>query len=165
MNIIIVNENDEVIGIKPRDQKKPEDIGRVSALVVFNTRGETLIAQRAFSKKTDPGQWGPAVAGTVEEGETYISNIIKEAEEEIGLRITESDLKVLSHSHTKRDYGYFSTVFSVTVDRDISEFKIQREEVEAIRWIGKDELALWMESKPLDFIPSFTKYLNYFDMK
>ena len=32
-----------------------------------------------------PEVWGPAVSGTNEEGETYDSNIIKEAQEEIGL--------------------------------------------------------------------------------
>ena len=41
--------------------------------------------QTAFDKKYDPGKWGPSAAGTVEEGETYQSNIIKELQEEIGL--------------------------------------------------------------------------------
>jgi len=44
------------------------------------------LAQRSFNKTHNPGQWGPAVAGTNDEGETYESNIIKEAEEEIVLR-------------------------------------------------------------------------------
>lgn len=83
--IIIVNENDEIIGYKPRDSLNRQDIYRVSALWIKNSKGDILLAQRSFSKKHHPGKWGPAAAGTVEDGETYDSNIIKEAEEELGL--------------------------------------------------------------------------------
>jgi isopentenyldiphosphate isomerase len=85
IKIIIVNEKDEIIGFKERSKVKTDDIYRVSALWAENAKGDILMAQRAFSKMNSPGKWGPAVAGTVEEGETYDSNITKEAEEEIGL--------------------------------------------------------------------------------
>ena len=81
----IVDENDNIIAQKERANIKPEDIYRVAALWVTNSKGDILLAQRALSKKHDPGKWGPAVAGTVEERETYRANIIKETSEEIGL--------------------------------------------------------------------------------
>ncbi len=84
--IVIVNDQDEVIAHKERGTLTKDDIYRVSALWVKNSRGDILLAQRKFTKSHDPGKWGPAVAGTVGEGETYKQNIIKEAEEEIGLR-------------------------------------------------------------------------------
>ena len=76
-NVIIVNEKDEVIGSKPRDDRNQTDIIRVSGLLVFNPKGEVLLSRRGLNKINDPGKWGPSVAGTVEEGETYASNIIK----------------------------------------------------------------------------------------
>lgn len=85
MKIPIVNEQDEIIGYKDRDLRDPKEITRVSGLWVTDTAEKILLAQRSWKKKSDPGRWGPAVAGTVEEGETYESNIIKEAREEIGL--------------------------------------------------------------------------------
>ena len=39
---------------------------------------ENPIFLRSFTKSHDPGKWGPAVAGTVEEGETY--NFLKEGQ-------------------------------------------------------------------------------------
>jgi hypothetical protein len=84
--IVIVNENDEIIAHKERGTLIQKDIYRVSALWVKNFKGDILLAQRKFTKSHDPGKWGPAVAGTVDEGETYEQNIIKEAEEEIGLK-------------------------------------------------------------------------------
>ena len=83
MRIPIVDENDNVIKNIDAGEKKPGEISRVSALWVTSEEGEILLAQRAVTKKRDPGCWGPAVAGTVEEDETYEDNIIKEAEEEI----------------------------------------------------------------------------------
>ena len=82
---LIVDCTDTVIGVKPRNAISPEDIYRVSALWVTNSKGGILLCRRSLSKEHDPGKFGSAVAGTVEEGEEYYSNIIKEAKEEIGL--------------------------------------------------------------------------------
>lgn len=160
LNVIIVNEKDEIIGYKPRSERQPNEIGRVSGLVIFNSKNEMLIAQRVMTKKNDPGKWGPAVAGTVEEGETYESNIIKEAEEEIGLIITESDLKFVSHEYRETSHKYFSTTFLVVADMPIEEFKKQDEEVAEIRWVNVDDLREWYNNTPTDFIPTFGRYIN-----
>ena len=82
----IVNENDEIIDYKPRneiDYKK--DYYRIGCLWLTNSKGEVLLAQRLLTKDKDPGMWGPSAAGTLEKGESYESNIYKEAEEELGL--------------------------------------------------------------------------------
>ena len=79
MIIPIVNEQDEIIEYKDRNDRSPEEITRITSLWLGNEKGEVLLAQRAFNKKTSPGLWGPAAAGSVEKGETYDSNIIKEA--------------------------------------------------------------------------------------
>ncbi len=159
-NIIIVNEKDEIIGYKPRSERMLDDICRVSGLVIFNSKNEMLIAKRVITKKIDPGKWGPAVAGTVEEGETYESNIVKEAMEEMGLEIKESELKFVSHQYRETSHKYFSTTFMVVVDKPIEEFKKQDEEVEEIRWVDIDELREWYKKSPEDFIPTFGYYVN-----
>ena len=87
MKIQIVNTNDKVIGLKERknlDYKN--NIYRSSALWIINSKGKSLLAQRALTKKHHPGKWRPAVSGTIEKNETYDSNIIKESEEELGLK-------------------------------------------------------------------------------
>jgi len=159
-NVIIVNEKDEVIGSKPRDDRNQTDIIRVSGLLVFNPKGEVLLSRRGLNKINDPGKWGPSVAGTVEEGETYASNIIKEAKEEIGLEIDEKDLKVGRHSYQETSHKYFSTQFSTVVDKPISDFVIQKEEVEEIRWVSIPDLLEWFNKSPNEFLPSFSKTVN-----
>ena len=149
--ILIVNEQDEVIGAKERGTLIDDvDIYRVAALWIQNSKGDMLLAQRAFTKKNDPGKWGPAVAGTVEEGETYESNILKEAEEEIGLtnaklEISEKRLRLGKHKH-------FTQWFFAIVDKDISEFTKQDEEVEQIKWFSKEELQKELANNPDQFL-------------
>lgn len=136
--IVIVNENDEIIGHKERGTLDKEEIYRVSALWITNSKGEILLAQRSFSKKHHPGYWGPAVAGTIDEGEDYEDNIIKEAKEEIGLTDI-SPIKLIKKKVTG-EFNHFTQWFGLKMDKDISEFEIQKEEVEALKWISFEDL-------------------------
>lgn len=129
MKIIIVDENDKEIGLKERGSVDPKkDIVRVSVLWIINSRGQILLAQRKMNKKYNPGKWGPAVGGTVEESETYESNIYKEAEEEIGL--TGYEFKMGPKYFQSHPNKRFSQSFRLELDKPLSFFVIQEEEVE-----------------------------------
>ncbi len=155
MRIPIVNEQDEVIGYEEREKRDPKQICRVAALWLTDSKGNILLAQRAFNKKLSPGLWGPAVAGTVEEGETYESNIIKEAEEEIGL----VGLKIVLGPKIRRSTKHEAFVqwFTAVVDHDYPFLK-RDEEVEEIRWFTKNEILSLLEQKPEMFLPKFNQY-------
>lgn len=161
MRIPIVNEQDEIIGYEDRSNQNPKNITRISALWVTDKNGNVLLAQRAFSKKIDPGVWGAAVAGTVEEGETYESNIIKEAEEEIGLMGIKPSLGPKIRRSTSHEY--FAQWFTVVVPADY-QFKKQDQEVEEIKWFTKDELRKSFNEKPEMFITNFNQYFSYFNI-
>jgi isopentenyldiphosphate isomerase len=159
MKILIVNEKDEVIGSTERNEKKPGEISRVSALWVSDKEGNVLLAQRSFSRKQAPGIWGPAVAGTVEEGETYESNVVKEAKEEIGLR----DIKPILGPKIRRSttHEYFVQWFTMIINHDYP-FKKQDDEVEEIRWFSKDEIVKLYKEKPEMFSDNFNQYIEIF---
>lgn len=136
--IVIVNENDKIIGHKERGTLAQSDIYRVSALWIKNSKGDILLAQRKSTKSHDPGKWGPAVAGTVDEGETYGQNIIKEAEEEIGLK----NIRPILGPKVRMtgEYNYFDQWYTLVVDKSAEEFIIQEEEVEQVKWFTHTEL-------------------------
>lgn len=146
----VVNENDEVIGYKFRGEITKNDIYRVSALWVKNSRGDILLAQRALGKGHDPGKWGPAVAGTVEEGETYEQNIIKEAVEEIGLRDITVDGGAKRRVHDP--WNYFSVTFTAIIDKPAEAFTIQEEEVAQVKWFTHDELTRELRDHPEQYL-------------
>lgn len=150
--IPLVDENDEVIGFKERADVAKNDVYRVAALWITNSKNEVLLARRAFSKANDPGKWGPAVAGTVEEGETYESNIVKEAREELGLVgfAFEEGVKL----RQRGEHNFFVQRFSLKLDRPATAFKIQASEVAEVKWFSKTELTRLIASKPSEFLPS-----------
>lgn len=144
MKITIVNDKDEVVGHKERgtlDYSK--DIYRVSALWITNSKGEVLLAKRSPTKKQHPNKWGPAVAGTIEEGETYDSNMIKEAEEELGLKNIKPEKWIKTDTIGKpflSKYQHFTQWYKLKLDKPSKEFKVQEEEVAEIGWFTKEEL-------------------------
>ncbi len=148
--IVIVNDQDKIIGHKERGTLVKEDIYRVSGLWVTNPNGDILLAQRKFTKKHDPGKWGPAVAGTVDEGETYESNIVKEAEEEIGLKDIKPTLG--PKRRISDEYNYLCQWYTLVVDKPAKDFIIQEEEVEQVKWFSRFELEKELQEHPNDYL-------------
>lgn len=157
--IIIVDENDNEIGVKERQLLGPDDIYRVSALWLTNSRGEVLLAQRSLNKVHSPGKWGPAVAGTLAEGETYKCNIIKETEEEIGLTSLKL-LKSIYYLYDAEPYKkHWCQYFTATIDKKAEDFVIDKVEVEQVRWFKKEYLKKDLEEHPENYISSIKHFL------
>ena len=147
MKIVIVDEEDNVVGVEDRlvvDEKGLRY--RVSELWVRNSDGDVLLARRAFTKNHHPGRWGPAVAGTVDEGESYEDNIVKEAGEEIGL--TGVDFEKGPKVKMSGKYNYFIQWFIAVIDEPVDYFKIQEEEVAEIKWFSVEELKEMIRDNP-----------------
>lgn len=152
----LVDKNDHVIGYKERTGLDAGDIYRVASLWVVNDELDILLAQRVFSKLLDPGKWESAVAGTVEDKETYDENIIKEAREELGIAgvafTRGPKLFVPDNGHGQ---GYFCQTFIARLDWPIERFKPQTEEVAAIKWVNLADLEHEIAAAPENFVVNF----------
>lgn len=149
MKIPIVDENDELIEYRESDDRDFDSIYRVSSLWVTDTNGQILLARRALHKKHDPGKWGPAVAGTVEEGETYEENIVKEAGEELGLKNIKPILG--PKKLRKATWSYFVQEFELTLPAGFNDFEIQQTEVAEVKWFTEEELRKKLRESPDNF--------------
>jgi len=158
--IIIVDKNDKIIGHKNRDTLKKKDIYRVSILWITNSLGKILLAKRHHTKIHYPGKWGPSVTGTVDEGETYEENIIKEAEEELGLKNIKP--KISLKTKTDNEYHHFNQSYTLNIDKKIDEFKIQEDEVEEIKWFSAKELNEQLQRQPKEFLPRMKRNFELF---
>ena len=150
MKIPIVDEDDNVIGHRERYDRDFNSIYRVSSLWVTDIDGKILLARRAFNKSHDPGKWGPAVAGTVEEGESYEENIMKEAEEELGLK----NIKLTTGAKKRRKtkWNYFVQEFLLTLPTSFNDFKIAENEVAEVKWFSEEELKRELKENPNNFL-------------
>lgn len=158
--IIIVNEKDNVTEYKNRDTIKQEDIYRVSALWITNSDGQILLSRRALNKSHDPGKWSPAVAGTVEEGEDYEVNILKEAEEEIGLK----DIKpqIGPKERVSGEHNFFVQWYLLEIDKPINEFVVNQDEVGEIKWFLKKDLRQKIENDSAKFSKTMDRWIQLF---
>lgn len=159
--VVIVDENDNIIAYKNREAVRQEDIYRVSALWITNSRGEILLARRHRTKSHHPRKWGPAVAGTVEQGESYQDNIIKEAEEELGLQ----QVRLATGPKVKLDdetYHIFIQWYTLKIDKEIDQFTIQEDEVEEIKWFTAEELQTQLRKHPEEFLPAMKTFVALF---
>jgi isopentenyl-diphosphate delta-isomerase len=154
--VIIVNEKDEIIGYKERDDRNQNDIIRIAGVWIENEKNEVLIAQRSFDKVNDPGKWGPAAAGTLEYGETYESNILKEVEEEIGISLSLHQLNFLGSFFEETSHKYFVGTFFVKID-SATKFVLQKEEVEDIKWISWEDLEKDIIENPDNYLLSLER--------
>jgi len=153
----LVNQEDHLIGYKEKSACGPDDINRVAGLVVYNKQREILIAKRVMTKQYDPGKWSYSVMGTVEEGETYVTNILKEAEEEIGLILRAEVLQPNWYGYFESSHKFFYTQFTTEVNLPLEEFRRQADEVDELRWVPAAELFARIESEPQDFVQSMSR--------
>lgn len=159
MKIQIVDNQDQLIGVKERSEVDYKaDIYRVSALWLTNSKGQTLLAKRAAIKDKDPNKWGPAVAGTIDEGETYDENIYKEAEEEIGL--TGEQFKVGPKILIKHPRTYFCQWYFVTLDRDTDSFVMQEDEVAELAWVDIEQMKQELKTNPDKYVPAMNQIVD-----
>jgi len=164
MEIPIVNRNDEVIGHKDRSEiDYDNDIFRSASLWITNSSGDVLLAQRKFDKKVDPGKWAEAVGGTVENDDSYIETVVREAEEELGL--TDIDIKVGPKQFITTPCRYFVQWCTACIDKHISEFKIQKEEVEQIAWVPMNQLKDELNTNPTKYIEALPAIIDLLNKK
>lgn len=161
--IPIVNEQDEIIGERIRKELQPGDIFRVTGLWIYDDAGNILLARRAETKALHPGLWALGVAGTVEIGETYDSNIVKEMAEEIGLTgyIPTFLSKELRDNQSGLGLRRFAAHYAVTIPHDYP-LVLKEDEVAEIKWFTPEEIEKAATEHPEMFVPTFLMYYKDF---
>jgi len=77
----------------------------VPAAYVFLLRGDSVLLQLRSSTGFRDGYWAAGAAGHVERGETVFAAAIREAAEELGVRIAPADLEALTAVHRTQATG------------------------------------------------------------
>lgn len=132
-----------------RGDAQPEGYFRLVVHVyIFNREGEMLIQKRQPFKKGWPNRWDITVGGCALSGEDSRAAIGRELQEELGLQFSFTDLCPALTVHFD---GGFDDIYLIEKDIDISELSLQQEEVQAVRWCGKEEILRMIEKG--SFIP------------
>lgn len=120
-----------------RGNKVPEGCFRlVVHACIFNDKGEMLIQKRQATKKSWPNLWDFSVGGSAISGETSLQAIQRETKEELGLELDDTLRPVLTFHF---DEG-FDDIYVLYKTVDLSDLRLQAEEVQDVRWACKEEM-------------------------
>lgn len=160
----VLDENENYTGMV-EDRKKVHEQGLWHMHVgawIMNEKGEILLEQRASNKKVDPNKWA-RIGGHVNAGETPLQAIQREILEEIGVEIPIENFEVLEidkadqYDSKKNRYNrYFSHSYFAFVKYKIEEYKVQKEEVNAVKYITIEDMIKANKEKNMDYV--FSKW-------
>ncbi|MCF4100984.1 isopentenyl-diphosphate Delta-isomerase [Gillisia sp. M10.2A] len=90
--VILVNENDEQIGLMPKMEAHEKGLlHRAFSVFVFNDKNELMLQQRALDKYHSPGLWTNTCCSHQREGETNIEAGKRRLQEEMGFSVDLND--------------------------------------------------------------------------
>lgn len=148
----VVDENDVVIGPKPRGEVHANDLRhRAIHVLIFNGVGELFLQKRSIWKDKNPGLWDSSTAGHVDAGETYEQAAHREIAEEIGVAVP--TLRKVCKLGSGPETGFeFLMVYTAHHN---GPFTFEPTEVEGGAFFPVDRVANWLRDSPDQFTPIF----------
>lgn len=135
----VLNPEGLVVGTAPRSRVHAESLCHHAVhVLVWNHSGKILLQKRSSIKTTCPGMWDTSVGGHVGAGEPLLTSAIREAGEELGIHLVESDLTPIG-SHWVNLPGDHELVVSWDVTHE-GPFTPDPVEVERVAWFNPPEV-------------------------
>lgn len=119
-------------------------------ICIFNDKGEMLIQQRQPFKEGWSNLWDVTVGGSAVCGDDSQSAAERELAEELGLHIDLHGIR--PHLSITFDHG-FDDIYLIERNVDLSELKLQYEEVQNARWASMEEILSMIDNG--EFIPYY----------
>lgn len=129
-----------------REVHRDGDWHRSAHMWVATGDGRLLLQRRAFVKDSWPGLWDISVAGHVAAGESAIEAVLREAHEELGMRVHAAELRhigTLRYQCVYRDHfieNEFHEVYLVQRDVDVKELTLDPLEVAEVALVRPEDL-------------------------
>lgn len=145
--IDIVDENNELTG-DTVDRKEVHKKGlwhREVAILILNEKNEFLIQKRASTKKLAPNMWS-LTAGHIESGETIEKAVLRETEEELGIKnLNIKNFKFICVEKCNSTSGniinnHFKYIYLLKVNFKINDYIIQKSELSEVKYISFEML-------------------------
>ncbi|MCK8522639.1 isopentenyl-diphosphate Delta-isomerase [Aquimarina sp. D1M17] len=164
--VILVNENDEQIGLMPKlEAHQKALLHRAFSVFVLNSKNELMLQQRAHHKYHSPGLWTNTCCSHQRDGETNIEAGTRRLQEEMGF-ITPLKNSVSFIYKAPFDNGLTEHEYDhVLIGNYESEPVINPDEVADWKWMGvedvRDDIAKHPEMYTEWFKIIFDKFYSY----
>lgn len=149
----VYNRNGEYLGKKEKSMchsKNPGFYHKPVWIWIINSKNEILVQKRAKCKKNFPNLWDMPCAGHVVAGESSVEGAIRETYEELGIKTKKEDY-IFIKEYIYDPFFEIGQVYLLKLDCKVSDFKLQAEEVEQVKWITLNDFEKLFYSD--EFVP------------
>jgi isopentenyl-diphosphate delta-isomerase len=148
--VVLVDEQGHELGLMGKTEAHERGIlHKAISVLIFNSQGDMLIQQRAFSKYHWAGIWSNTCCSHPRDGETFEDAAQRRLKEELGIVTPLKKEFYFTYKATDGDSGLteheYDWVFTGVYDES---FEFNTDEIHDVKWIGKEELANDMEEHP-----------------
>ena len=154
--VILVNENDEQIGLMPKMEAHEKAVlHRAFSVFIFNNKNELMLQQRALSKYHSPGLWTNTCCSHQRDGESNIEAGKRRLQEEMGFV---TDLKETTSFIYKAPFDNGLTEHEldhIMVGHYSEEPNINKVEVEDWKWMDMEDVKVDMALHPQNYTEWF----------
>lgn len=154
--VILVNENDEKIGLMPKQEAHVKGLlHRAFSVFIFNHKNELMLQQRALHKYHTPGLWANTCCSHQRDGESSIDAGKRRLFEEMGFV---AELKETTSFIYKAPFNNGLTEHEldhILVGSFEENPLINPEEVAAWKWMDLEEVKNDIQSNPEIYTPWF----------
>ncbi len=166
----IYDEKGNSLGIR-KSRKEAHELGLWHKSVhvwILNSENELLIQKRSLLKDNYPNMWACSAGGHISAGDNDLISVIKEVEEEIGLIVEAKECIFIGKATrmTKKE-GYINNeinlIFIIQKNIELSQIKIQEEEVSEVKFIHSNELKKLIGNDDPSFVPHPEEYKMLFE--
>jgi len=164
--VILVNENDEQIGLMPKMEAHEKALlHRAFSVFVFNDNNQLMLQQRAANKYHSPLLWTNTCCSHQRDGESNLEAGVRRLEEEMGF-VCDLEEKTSFIYKAPFDNGLTEHELDhVMVGYYSDDPKINKEEVESFKYMTveevKEDMALKPETYTEWFKIIFEKFYDY----
>lgn len=129
----------------------------------FDFGSRILLQKRSASKDSYPLAYTTSCSGHVDSGETYEDALIRETEEELGIKLSIEDFKYVGKLEAGEETGWeFTKVYAC---RSEAIFNPPPDEVASLDWVEIKDFEADIKINPHKYTPSFLKVYEFFKSK
>ncbi|MDR2933810.1 MAG: NUDIX domain-containing protein [Rickettsiales bacterium] len=158
--VIVVNEQNEVIGSLPRNvAAKQHAIVRIVCVLVYNTKGNIILSQHSKTKASNALKWNWSAGGHLDAGEEIESGALRELKEELGINGKIEFLMAITKSINKDTGKLKAFIYTFKVIHD-GPYILDKREHESHKEYTSAKLSKLLQNNPEMFSPSFITFVK-----
>lgn len=151
--VVLVDEENSVLGyVGKLEAHKKALLHRAISVIIFNSKGEQLIQQRALSKYHFAGIWSNTCCSHPRMNESFKAAAERRLFEELGINTPlKEEFHFIYKAHDEKSgltEWEYDTVFTGVFD---GEFEFNKNEVAAVRWMKTEEVEKEIAQTPEEF--------------